>query len=66
MGSLSIAHWLLVGIVVALVFGPKKFADMGKGLGEGIKNFKQGLKDDPAPRQEPPQLKGGEDKPVES
>jgi len=48
MGSFSIAHWLLVIVVVAIVFGPKKFAEAGKGLGEGLKNFKKGLKDEPA------------------
>lgn len=47
MGSFSIAHWLLVIVVVAIVFGPKKFAEAGKGLGEGLRNFKKGLKDEP-------------------
>jgi len=61
MGSFSIAHWILVVVVIALVFGPKKFADAGKGLGEGLRNFKKGLKDDPEP--EPPhQLDSGDKK----
>jgi len=29
-----------------LLFGPTKFADLGKGLGEGIRNFKAAVKDD--------------------
>lgn len=35
---------LLIGIAL-LLFGPRKFADLGKGLGEGIRNFKQSMKD---------------------
>ncbi|MEP6643104.1 MAG: twin-arginine translocase TatA/TatE family subunit [Acidobacteriaceae bacterium] len=38
---------LLVGIAL-LVFGPSKFKDLGKGLGEGIKNFKSSVKEDEA------------------
>jgi sec-independent protein translocase protein TatA len=46
MGSLSIGHWLVVLVVVALIFGPKRFAEMGSGLGKGIKAFKKGIADD--------------------
>ncbi|MBX3126191.1 MAG: twin-arginine translocase TatA/TatE family subunit [Polyangiaceae bacterium] len=46
MGSLSPVHWLVVIVVVLLVFGPSRLADVGKGLGEGIRSFKKGLSDD--------------------
>lgn len=46
MGGLSIGHWLIVLVVVALIFGPKRFAEMGSGLGKGIKAFKKGITDD--------------------
>ncbi len=47
MGSFSIFHWLIVGAVVLLLFGGgTRLAGVGKGLGEGIKNFKKGLKDE--------------------
>jgi sec-independent protein translocase protein TatA len=36
---------LLFGIAL-LIFGSRKLADIGKGLGEGIRNFKKGLKAD--------------------
>ncbi|MDP9160744.1 MAG: twin-arginine translocase TatA/TatE family subunit [Acidobacteriota bacterium] len=36
---------LLIGIAL-LVFGPSKFKDLGKGLGEGIRNFKSSVKED--------------------
>ena len=41
---------LVVILLVALVlFGGKKLADVGKGLGEGIRNFKTSLKGDEQP-----------------
>jgi sec-independent protein translocase protein TatA len=36
-------------IIALLVFGPGKLADIGKGLGDGIRNFKEGMKDNPNP-----------------
>lgn len=43
MGSLSITHILLVAVIVLIVFGPKRLPDLGKALGEGIRDFKKGL-----------------------
>jgi len=38
-------HILLIIGIALLLFGPSKFADLGKGLGEGIRNFKSAMKD---------------------
>jgi sec-independent protein translocase protein TatA len=43
MGTMSIGHWLIVMVVVAILFGPKRLGGLGKGLGEGIKGLKDGL-----------------------
>ncbi len=45
MGEFSPFHWLLVIAIALLLFGPSKFASLGKGLGEGIRNFKSAMKD---------------------
>lgn len=46
MGSFSAVHWLIVAAVALLLFGGgARLAGIGKGMGEGIKNFKKGLKD---------------------
>jgi len=45
---------LLIGIAL-LVFGTGKFAALGKGLGEGIRNFKSSMKEGEAPKPEKPQ-----------
>jgi sec-independent protein translocase protein TatA len=46
MGSMSAAHWLIVLLIVMLVFGPKRLASLGKGMGEGIRSFREGLAGD--------------------
>lgn len=44
-GKLGVTELLLLLGIALLFFGPGKLADFGKGLGEGIKNFKGALKD---------------------
>ena len=51
LGFLEIA--IIVGIAL-LLFGAGRIADIGKGLGEGIKNFKKGLKDEDLPPKQLP------------
>jgi len=46
MGSMSPIHWLIVLLVVLLVFGPKRLASLGKGMGEGIRSFREGISGD--------------------
>jgi sec-independent protein translocase protein TatA len=38
-------HLVVIALVAVLFFGPGKLAELGKGLGEGIKNFKTGIKE---------------------
>jgi sec-independent protein translocase protein TatA len=44
-GKLGLPELLILFAIALLFFGPGKLADFGKGLGEGIKNFKGALKD---------------------
>jgi sec-independent protein translocase protein TatA len=44
-GKLGLPELLVIGFVAVLIFGTGKIADLGKGLGEGIKNFKNAMKD---------------------
>lgn len=37
-------HLLLILAVAVLVFGPKKIPEIGKGLGDGIRGFKDAIK----------------------
>jgi sec-independent protein translocase protein TatA len=38
-------HLLVIVLIALLVFGPRKLADLGKGLGEGIRSFKDAVND---------------------
>jgi sec-independent protein translocase protein TatA len=38
-------HLLVIFFIALLVFGPKKLPELGKGLGEGIRALKDGMKD---------------------
>lgn len=37
-------HLLIVAVVALLIFGPRKLPELGKGLGEGLRGFKDGIK----------------------
>jgi sec-independent protein translocase protein TatA len=45
MGSLSIWHWLIVLLIVALLFGTKKLRNIGSDMGGAVKGFKEGMKE---------------------
>jgi sec-independent protein translocase protein TatA len=38
-------HLLVIFFIALLVFGPKKLPELGKGIGEGIRALKDGMKD---------------------
>ena len=44
-GKLGLPELLLIIAIALLLFGPSKLADLGKGMGEGIKNFRAAVKD---------------------
>jgi sec-independent protein translocase protein TatA len=39
-------HLLVIFFIALLVFGPKKLPELGKGLGDGIRALKEGMKSD--------------------
>lgn len=39
-------HLLVIFVIAVLVFGPKRLPELGKGLGDGIRALKEGLRDD--------------------
>ena len=45
MGNLGPGELLIILLIAVVVFGAGKFADIGKGLGQGIRNFKKGMRD---------------------
>ena len=51
MGSFSLVHWLVFGIVAILLLGGGRFSNLMGDVAKGIKNFKKGMaeEDEPAP-----------------
>jgi sec-independent protein translocase protein TatA len=45
MGSIGAPELIVIALIALLLFGAGRIADIGKGLGQGIKNFKQGIKE---------------------
>jgi sec-independent protein translocase protein TatA len=43
-GSLGMGELLIILAIVVLIFGVNKIPQLGKGLGEGIRNFKESIK----------------------
>jgi sec-independent protein translocase protein TatA len=46
MGNFGIGEWIIVLLVILVLFGAKKIPDLAKGIGKGIKDFKNAVKDD--------------------
>jgi sec-independent protein translocase protein TatA len=57
-GSLGLPELLLIALIIVLLFGVNKLPRLGRGLGEGIKNFKESLRGGAAP----PESSGGDGK----
>ena len=43
-GSLGVPELLIIFAIILVVFGAGKLPQLGKGLGQGIANFRDGLK----------------------
>ena len=50
-------HLLVIFFIALLVFGPRKLPELGKGLGEGIRALKEGMKDHDAKAETKPETK---------
>jgi sec-independent protein translocase protein TatA len=62
MGRLGPTEILVIIAIVVLLFGGRRIAEIGKGLGEGIRNFKKGISE-PGKSAIAGELPGGTEKP---
>ena len=65
MGEFSIFHWLIVLAIVLIFFGGRRIPEVMKGLGEGIRSFKEGMSGTSTTPQAPPQAQPPAEKPSE-
>lgn len=62
-GPLGLPELLIVLVIVVLLFGAKRIPDLARGLGEGIRNFRAGVKDaDGTSSEDPDKLDKGADR----
>jgi len=52
MGMPSMPELLVILAIVVLLFGAKKIPDLAKGLGKGIKDFKEAVKEEDEPKKQ--------------
>ena len=45
-GFIGMPELLLLGLVALLLFGPKRLPEMGRGLGKGLREFKESVSGD--------------------
>jgi sec-independent protein translocase protein TatA len=45
-GFIGFPELLLLGVVALLLFGPKRLPEMGRGLGKGLREFKESVSGD--------------------
>lgn len=41
---MSLTHILILSLILVVVFGRNKLPDLGRGIGEGFRQFKKGIK----------------------
>ena len=58
MGSMSLVHWLIVGIVILLLFGKGRFSAMMGDVAKGLKSFKKGMAEEEEAPAEPRRIEG--------
>ena len=56
MGSFSIWHWLIVLLIVLVLFGRGRIAEVMGDFGKGIKSFKSGMSEDDDKAAAPPKV----------
>ena len=54
-GSLGLPELLVILLIVIIIFGASKLPQLGKGIGQGLKNFKDSIKGDDPPQDKPKQ-----------
>lgn len=46
MGEFSAVHWMIVAVVILVLFGGRKIPEVMRGLGQGVREFKEGMRGD--------------------
>jgi sec-independent protein translocase protein TatA len=56
MGSFSLIHWLVFGVIAIVLLGGGRFSNLMGDVAKGLKNFKKGMADEDEPIAEPSRI----------
>ncbi len=48
-GSLGVPELLIILLIVIIIFGANKLPQLGKGIGQGLRNFRESIKGEEPP-----------------
>jgi sec-independent protein translocase protein TatA len=67
LGGLGAPEIILIALIVLLLFGGKKIPELMRGMGKGVKNFKEGMSsmEDEINTPPPPKKEAEKDKPAD-
>jgi sec-independent protein translocase protein TatA len=57
--GLSVQELLIILLILVLLFGARKIPDLARGLGQGIRNFRSGLKEEDKKPEKDGEVSGG-------
>jgi len=58
-------HWLIIAVIVLILFGGRKIPELMRGLGEGVRGFKEGMSGNLGKGTPPPAQSASTEKPAE-
>ena len=58
-------HWLIIAVIVLILFGGRKIPELMRGLGEGVRGFKEGMSGNQGKGTPPPAQTASTEKPAE-
>lgn len=53
-GRLGVPELLIIFLIVLVIFGASRLPQLGKGIGQGLKNFKDSVRPDDSGKTPPP------------
>jgi sec-independent protein translocase protein TatA len=62
MPHIGVQELLVILLILVLLFGAAKLPQIGRGLGEGIRNFRRGVKDGAEPPARPEESREADDR----